>query len=232
MKKLLLSVLAFLAFSATSTAGEFNGRIASFAFQTPDSAASDRRSLALYLTKTYRNDYDKLQAIAYWISSHIAYDGYKYNNGKVSQKEMEYEYDILQYRTGICADFAELFTEMANIAGISGVETVGGYVLEKQSKIKRFYNQKDVQKETRHAWNRVHMGNRTFFVDTTFMARGIIGEQGNRLTSSFKHKYDVKNRKRMNYVNTSIEAFFFDFTPKQELYKYKTIHLMDRYVDK
>ena len=230
MKKFLLSALISIIFSFTATAVERNNRIAAFAFQTPDKVAGSRRSLALYLTKPYRSDYDKLQAIAYWISSHIAYDGYKYNNGKVSAKELQYEYDVLQYRTGICTDFAELFTEIANEAGIPGVETVRGYVLEKQNKIKRFYNQRDVSKEAGHAWNRVKIGKRAFFVDTTFMARGSIGENGIRPASSFKHKHDVKDRKRMNYVNTQVNDFFFDFTPKQELYEFRTIHLMEKYI--
>lgn len=230
MKKLLLSALVFFIFAFTAAAGERNERIASFAFSTPNNAATNRRSLALYLTKPYGNDYDKLQAIAYWIASHIAYDGYKYNNGVTSMREMQYEYDILQYRTGICADFAELFTDMANLAGISGVETVSGYVLEKQSKIKLFYTARDISKETGHAWNRVQMGRRTFFVDTTFMARGLIGESGNRHAASFQHKHDVKNRKRTNEVNTNVNDFFFDFTPKQELSKFGYIHLMKKYI--
>lgn len=230
MKKLLLSALLFLAISFTATAGERNDRIASFAFQTPNNVAGNRRNLALYLTKPYHNDYDKLQAIAYWIASHIAYDGYKYSNGETSRREMQYEYDVLQYRTGICSDFAGLFTEMANIAGISGVETVSGYVLENQNRIKLFYNTKDVAKETGHAWNRVQIGKRAFFVDTTFMSRGSIGEEGIRPASTFKHKYDVKNRRRINDVNTHINDFFFDFTPKQEFNKFRTVHLMNKYI--
>ena len=143
---------------------------------------------------------------------------------------MRYKYDILQYRTGICTDFAELFADMAKRAGIPDVEYVTGYVLENQRNIKNIYAENDLKGQTGHAWNRVRLGKRTFFVDTTFMARGHIGEYRIRATSSLQHKSDLKKREFERDADTRVNDFFFDFTPKQELKKYKMIHLMDKYV--
>ena len=119
---------------------------------------------------------------------------------------------------------------MANRAGIPGVEYVTGYVLENQKNIKRTYAVKDIKGETGHAWNRVKLNGRTFFVDTTFMARGHIGGNKIRPAASLKHKTDLKKRKFERQVNTQINEFFFDFTPKQEVREYQMIHLMDKYV--
>lgn len=230
MKKHLSLMICLLFLSFAANAGVRNEQIASYAFNAPDRVANDRQTLARYLTKPYRNDYDKLQSIAYWIASHIAYDGYKYSGGKVSEREMQYEYDILQYRTGICEDFAKLFNELAQMAGVSGVEYVTGYVLENQNKIKRFYTTRDVQKEYGHAWNRVDWGKRKFFVDTTFMTGTFIGNGDIRVGSTSQHKYDVRSRKRQNETNTNIRDFFFDFTPKEEIKEEKMLHLMNKFI--
>jgi len=218
----------FFVFSSVPAYGASS--IENHAFNAPDHVATNRYTLTKYLIRPYSNDYDKLKVIAYWIASHIAYDGYKYNSGKTDMKEMNYQYDVLQYRTGICTDFAQLFVDMAKIAGVSGVEYVRGYVLENQNMIKRNYTRRDINKDAGHAWNRVQLDRRTFFVDTTFMARGHIGGDRIRAASSLKHKIDLRKRQYNSTVNTQINVNFFDFTPKQELRKFGTIHLMEKYI--
>ena len=95
MKKNLLMILPLMFLSLAANAGERNEIIASYAFGTPVGVSVNRQKLVSYLTRPYKNDYEKLQSIAYWIASHIAYDEYKYNNGKISLKELNYEYDAL-----------------------------------------------------------------------------------------------------------------------------------------
>ena len=229
MKKLLLSVLMILMFPIAVAFAD--SLVISHALKTPPNKTANRQTLTNHLVQPFNNNYDKLKAIAYWIASHVAYDGYKYNSGKVDMREMNYEYDILKYRTGICTDFAELFADMAKRAGIPDVEYVTGYVLYNQSTLKGFYSKKDIAaKGTGHAWNRVKMNGRVFFVDTTFMARGHIGGDRIRAAASLKHKTDLRKRKFQNEVNTQIDDFFFDFTPKQEVKEYRMLHLMDKYV--
>lgn len=229
MKKFLLTVLLFLSAVPFAFAGASDNLIAAYAYKAPAHVAENRQRLAEYLTRPYKDDYDKLKSLAYWIASHIAYDGYKYNNGEISEKEMRYEYDILKYRTGICGDFAELFADLAGAAGIHGVEYVQGYVLEGQVKLKRSYRRKDIT-GTGHAWNRVKTGKHVFYVDTTFMASGQIGGDRMRKFSSVKHRHDLRHRSRKNFINTEVNGFFFDFTPRQELKLYGMIHLSDKFI--
>ncbi|MBP1532049.1 MAG: transglutaminase domain-containing protein [Alphaproteobacteria bacterium] len=147
-------------------------------------------------------------------------------NGK-----MRLNYDVLEARSGICGDFAALFQDMVTAAGIKNVETVSGYVLENQKSLKKHYQQKDMP-EIGHAWNKVTLGKRSFFVDTTFMAKEKIGQEyeNRNFVPKFKHKIELKNRARRNEVNQNITEFFIDFTPQKEIKEYKMLHLRDKYI--
>lgn len=226
LKKIIFCTICFLfvalpCFSLDST-------IKNRAFNAPKNVSQNKYSLTKYLTKPYHDDYEKLMVIAYWISSHIAYDEYKYNNGVVNYKEMNYKYDILKRRAGICGDFAELFADMARIAGVGHIKVVSGYVLKNQSAIRRRYRRKDVVGTTGHAWNEVQIDGRKFYVDTTFMARGTVTPE--RRVTSLNHKFALNKNGRQNRVNENIHEFFFDFTPKKEVKKYNMVHLQDKFI--
>ena len=197
------------------------------AVNTPDNVSNSVHSLTRYLVEPYENDYDKLKVIAYWIATHIAYDSYKYKNGQVNIKESQLNYDVLKVRTGVCTEFAQLFTDMARVAKIK-VQYVTGYVLENQKRIRKRYQAKDMP-SVGHAWNEVEIDNRKFFVDTTFMTDASIGNDGRR-SSTLRHKRDLKQRGRRNEVNQNINTFYFDFTPKKELQQYGRLHVMNKYI--
>lgn len=199
------------------------------AFNAPDHLANNKYQLTKYLIKPFKNDYDKLRVLAYWIASHIAYDNYKYDNGKINIKEMKVHYDILKSKAGICTDFANLFAEMAKIANISSVEVVYGYVLHNVRTIKKIYWQREMP-STGHAWNKVVLNGRTFFVDTTYMSSNRIGA-GRKYKSSLKHKLDLQKRMRTaEKFNRYVEAFYFDFSPRQEVKYNNQLHLMQKYI--
>ena len=198
------------------------------AFHAPKNISQSKYSLTNYLTRPYHDDYEKLMVIAYWISSHIAYDEYKYKDGVVNYKEINYKYDILKRRAGICGDFAQLFADMANIAGVGHVKVVTGYVLQNQTALKRIYRRRDIAASTGHAWNEVQIGGRKFYVDTTFMARDTVTPQ--RRVTSLNHKFALNKNGRQNNVNQNVNEFFFDFVPKSEMQKYHMVHLKDKFI--
>lgn len=224
MKKLLFFVVTLISLSFSVYANDRPFKVALYA---PDGNNITKQQVTKYLVSHFDNDYDKLAAIAYWIASHISYDDYKYD-GSANLKEMSYKYDIFKHRTGICSDFALLFQEMAKLANISKVEVVSGYVID-ADRIKRFYHKKDMPGDG-HAWNKVTIEGRSFFVDTTFMSNGRLRDGSNRRPSSFRHKMDVKKNAKRREINKNIDDFYFDFTPKKEVKAYHQIHLSNKYI--
>lgn len=200
------------------------------AFNAPDHISTNKYQLTQYLIRPYHNDYDKLRVIAYWIASHIAYDNYKYDNGRANIKEMRVNYDILRTKAGICTDFAQLFADMANIANIRGVEVVSGYVLQNAKAVKQWYRASEMPADG-HAWNKVTLyDGRKFFVDTTYMSRNRIGA-GRKYKSSLKHKLELQKRMHIKEkINKNIDSFYFDFTPRQELKHSRQIHVQKKFV--
>ena len=198
------------------------------AFNAPDNVGTNTHSLTKYLIQPCTNDYEKLYVIAYWIASHISYDEYKYRNGKVDKRNFNYKGNILKEKAGICTDFAQLFSDMANIANVRNVKTVHGFVLEKQTLMKKLYYHKDMPKVA-HAWNQAEIDGRRFYIDTTFMAGNRVSPKSNFATN-LKHRLDLKKNGRQNQVYTNVNEDYFDFIPKQEIKKHHTLHLQDKFI--
>lgn len=200
------------------------------AFNAPNHVSNNLGHLVKYLTRPFKNDYDKLKVIAYWIASHLAYDHYKYDNGQTYQKEFKYKYDILKAKMGICSDFAKLYKEMADAAGVSAdVEYVTGYVFSPR-RIKSYYTQREIP-SVGHAWNEITLKRRKFFVDTTYMCANRVGQSNKKYKSSLAHRQEVRKRNiTKEKFSTNINTFYFDFTPQQEYEKTNKIHLLGRYV--
>ena len=226
MFKLIAYICLFLSISLRAYA--LDSILQNHALHAPNNISTNIHSLTSYLIKPCKNDYEKLYVISYWIASHIAYDEYKFKDGKVNWHEMQYTGDILKDKAGICKDFAQLFADMANIAGIRNVKIVGGYVLKNQTALKKTYQFKDMP-DTAHAWNQAEYQGRRFYIDTTFMS-------GKRLTpqrqhaNSLKHKLDIKKNGRSDEVFPNVKTEFFDFTPKTEVKKSRLIHLQDKFI--
>lgn len=220
MKKILIILFCILLYNTSYAASQTS--IMRHAFNTPERISTDIKKLTKYLTKPLNSEYDKLQAIAYWISSHIAYDAYKYD-GKIHQKSLKYKYDILKAKAGICSDFAKLFNDMSMLAGIKNVRIVTGHVVENVKSPQKNFSSK--QLGVGHAWNEAIVNGRRFYIDTTWMAPMTIGKNGKKRKSAYKHRIDIKKRGRQNtQINTNINTFYFDFTPKEEVQQYRRQH--------
>lgn len=191
------------------------------AFNVPEKASLNARRLTAYLVEPFETDIDKMRVIAYWIASHIAYDGYKYNAGQVNKRNWSYHYDIFRSKTGICTDFALLFQEMSGYAGIRGVKIVTGYV-GKPTFIKR---KRPPANAAGHAWNSVKIKGKNYYIDTTWMAPQKIIPKRKGNFNSWSHKMEVKRRSRMDtQVSADIRTFFFLFTPEDEAKNFGEVH--------
>lgn len=190
----------------------------------PSQYTQSARTLAVYLTQPFDNKIEKMQAIAYWIAANIAYDSYKYNNGKENKRNMKYHYDILKARTGICGDFAQLFQEMTQYAGIRGVKFVSGYVVDTR-RLQNKYSQH--QLGDGHAWNSVNINGYTYYIDTTWMATQQLSVKGSSKYNPWSHKQEIWKRLRTNNTaktTANIRSYYFLFTPQDEVRKFGEHH--------
>ena len=105
--------------------------------------------LANYLTKGLKDDNSKARAIFVWIASHIRY-GWKN------------DITIYKSRRGVCADYALLFRELGNYAGLE-VVYLTGIAKGKNYNI-------DYPEESLHAWNSIRINGEFKLIETTWAA--------------------------------------------------------------
>lgn len=195
------------------------------AFNAPEKYSQNARQLTQYLIKPFDNKLDRLRVIAYWMASHISYDGYKYN-GKVNKRNIGYHYDVFKARTGICEDFALLFQEMSQYAGVRGVKIETGYVVDTKA-LRKQYPSHLLKKADGHAWNSIKIGDKVYFIDTTWMASQKITPKNSSTYNSLSHKLEIKKRSRTTIkknVTTDINTYYFLFTPQDEVRTHKQQH--------
>jgi len=196
-----------------------------FISDIPEKYEKNLTSLVEYLTYPMENDYDKAQAFAYWIASHIIYDQYLYNNGETTKLLKSYEnqtpQELLESRIGICADFAALFNAMCKKAGIkSGY--ISGFVFEKGKNINNSKNRKN----SAHGWNYFIYKGTKIYVDTTFMAKGKLKINGKVSKLGRKRAIRKNERKKQDEIYP-IDPYYFDFSYKYE-YKNKGYERIER----
>ena len=217
----LLFVFVFMLWTGAALRAEeyaTDDEVYEYAISVPRYIENDLDRLTRYLTRPYHNKYDKAKSIAYWIASHVIYDGYvleKKSDGyagytKVGKKyDVQDGWDLMESRVGICADYAVLFMEMASKAGIKA-KIVSG-------KIRKLGHERDFipkQYDLGHAWNSFRYMGRDIYVDTTWMAQGRSMEVDKR-ASKREHERALKKVKKGNKKVShvySINPYYFDFT--------------------
>ena len=167
--------------------------------------------LTKYLIKPYGSDYEKAMAIAYYLSSRIAYDDFLYKNThsiKAKTKPRKPK-SILKNRAAIGSDFSALFIAMCHKAGIKAYEQRGFVLpsherLAPHAKVDRF-----------HVWNYFFSKGKKVYVDCALMSGGrtsfptfIKGAQSDQ-----NHRQNNKFFAQKVYP---INAFYFDFDYEQE----------------
>ena len=121
MKHLICLLFVFFCVFPVYAENQLNQNTVNHVTNIPVRYQKNLSELTRYIIKPYRNDYDKARAIAYYIASHMVYDEYQYNEkGRTKVKyRRQTPQEFLKTRVGICADFADLFTAMCKLSGIS-----------------------------------------------------------------------------------------------------------------
>lgn len=122
--------------------------------------------LARELTRDQKTDRDKAQAIYTWLCQSIDYDTVAYFSGDFGDNSAE---TVLRRRSGVCAGYANLFTALAEEAGMKSMVVVGH---------SKGYGSQPGQGEEggKHAWNVVQIDGQWALLDATW-GSGYIDDQ-------------------------------------------------------
>lgn len=134
--------------------------------------SKDPQELSSLITKPYDSPREKSEAIYYWVTHNIKYDLRelkklkKKDNSKpmrLTSEEVQLRYqkmisETIKQKKGVCQDYAILFKELCNNAGIE-CEKVGGWMKNNA--------QKTSDLGERHAWNVIKIDNEWEVVDPT-----------------------------------------------------------------
>lgn len=147
------------------------------------------------------DDYEKLRAIADWVSEHIYYDRPAVRRGEPpSCLTLEY---VLNNRSSICGGYANLTAALCQAQGIRCISIVGKALVDGQNYLI------DSLEGGLHEWNVVEIDGRQIIVDTCWMSC-------NNLS------YDGKYNQRSNtwkWFDTGDEIFAIDHQAKTAEYK-------------
>ena len=250
VSKLLLVFVFMLWTNAALRAEEHatDDEVYEYVTTVPRNIEKDLGQLTRYLVRPYNDKYDKAKAIAFWIASHVVYDGFIFKDkpNAFGYNEMtsfgkkyggQHAWELAESRVGICEDYSELFMDMAIRAGIRAkIET--GKIRRVGEEYKHIPKRFDLE----HAWNSFKYNGRDIYVDVTWMANGpkMMPENGNLITES-QHNRAVKKRKKENRKESRIypiNPYYFDFDydkynkdshPRNERNDTGTYRIKDRY---
>ena len=220
-----IAIINLLFFSHNSFAINYSSQqIERYVSKTPRKAENNINTLVKYLTHPFDDDFDKAKAIAFWIASRIKYDEYLYNKGGITRLIRNYNgqtsQELLKSRVGICGDFALLFKDMCQKAGISA-KIVHGYAYPTNRRI----STKEKQ-NAGHAWNVFKYKSHYIYVDTTFMAKGSTGVSSNYISNYTRQRALNKVKKENKYqsVLSDFDEYYFNFNYKKEIKEKKYRH--------
>ncbi len=155
--------------------------------------------LVRQLTRPYKTDAEKARVILAWIVYNIDYDEFKnkaieddLDRTKKKDKELFVpQNDILETRTGVCGDIAELYKRMVNMAGLSAVVIKGN--AGHDMTFEKFMN-----RDMAHAWNAVKIGREWEYVDPTWAMDGEGTHAFGDVSKAKEYKKTIKERKQKN----------------------------------
>ena len=160
----LVFTLLFASFSFGQAKADYS-RVDSPISKIPASATVSTAAIAAYIQSKFTTPDDKIRAVFYWTTANISYD---VANRIALQQEQLLEDRIaitLKTRKGVCKNYAEVFTDLANKLGVETV-VVRGYT-----------KQNGVVGRIPHAWCASKIGAKWYLFDPTWAAGYIDGGQ-------------------------------------------------------
>jgi transglutaminase/protease-like cytokinesis protein 3 len=134
------------------------------ALQIPDSLTHSTDDIAAYIKNNFTTETEKSRAVFIWIATNIQYDFENMFALNFYEKEEEKINKPLKTHKGICENYAALFNDICNKAGIKS------YVVEGYTKQNGFTDY------IPHAWNAAHIDSSWYLFDATW-GSGYISNQ-------------------------------------------------------
>ena len=139
------------------------------------------------MTKDLKDDASKSYAISYWIAKKVKYDYKAFLTNTLSRHSSK---EVLKRRRALCSEYADLFNEMAEAAGLKS-ETINGYVHPFD------FFPGDTLYRAEHAWSTVKINNQWELMDITWGA-GYVEEKKQLIKKAmwllFEKPYEVEFR--------------------------------------
>lgn len=92
----------------------------------PENLENYTSSIASYINDNFKTENDKICAVFYWTATNLSYDVANMYAVNVDETPQDRIAKALKTKKGICADYAMIFNEIANLVGIKSV-VVHGY---------------------------------------------------------------------------------------------------------
>lgn len=138
----------------------------------------------------------KAKTLHDWICDTIAYDTDMYFSGRITDQDYV---SVLKKKKAVCSGYTNLMNEMCRIAGIESIG-INGYS-------KGFGYSGKIGKNTDHAWNAVHIGNKWYLIDVTWDA------------GSVDNKTYIKGYST-GWLFLGSRAFLYSHLPEEAAYQY------------
>ncbi|MDP2088343.1 MAG: transglutaminase domain-containing protein [Flavobacteriaceae bacterium] len=130
--------------------------------EIPDSLSNSTDKIAAYINTNFKTDEEKIRAIFYFTASKINYDVVNMFTINLNLKSEEIIKNTLETRKGVCINYAEVFNDLSNKAGIKSV-IIEGYT-KQNGKIDALS----------HAWCAAYLNHQWFVFDPTWGAGHVI----------------------------------------------------------
>lgn len=122
----------------------------------PAKATVSTAEIAKYITDNFKTENEKIRAVFYWTASNISYDVKNMFAVDITETPQDRILKTLKNKKGICEDYALVFSEIANLAGIKSVVIDG-------------YTKQDGKVATlAHAWCAAKIENKWYLFDPTW----------------------------------------------------------------
>jgi hypothetical protein len=148
------------------------------------------------LTNGVSGPFLKAKTLHDWICDNIAYDADMYFSGRITAQDY---ISVLKKKKAVCSGYTNLFNQMCELAGIESIG-INGYS-------KGFGYSGKIGKDTDHAWNAVHIGNKWYLVDVTWDA-------GPMERRTFIKRYSTE------WLFLDSRPFLYSHLPEQAEYQY------------